>query len=135
MSLRDRINVAAKAALRTEIITLPIIGERVMVRGLMTGDAKRLNAMEGGKATSFQIALCTLDPESAEHEPLWNANDQKDHAEIDALPIPDATAITETINRLSGIGAAGEKEVKKGSAGSESLNSSSAPVSEELPQS
>lgn len=102
MSLREKIKSASAAAVKSELITLPVAGAEVLVKGLLLGDRLRVAEAKGAtKGVPLLIALSAHDP--AGGAPIWNANSLPDVQEIEALNGADADILATTAQRLSGI--------------------------------
>jgi hypothetical protein len=89
------------AMVERETVTMPM-GLTVVVRGLTIGDSQRASAHQRG--TEMLIALAT---DRAEGGQMWDPNNADDLNEIAKLPMEDGMAILNVLNRLSGVGEAG----------------------------
>lgn len=133
MGLKDRINDKSKALVQRKTVTLPMCGETVTVRGLMTGEGLRVNAAGAEIQGIAIICLCVEDPER-QGVPLWNYNDLNDREFVGALHPNDSSAIVDGYNEISGIGKT-DAEVLGNSQRTENSSSSSPSATESSPES
>lgn len=108
MGLRQRINEAASASIRWNEDTLPVLGERVLMKGLMGGEQMvclRMAVLQGSNDIAVDIysivsiAYGAYDPDTKER--MWNPDLLSDRAEIAALHIDDLTFLANGIKELS----------------------------------
>lgn len=133
MSLKDRIGQKSAALVRREPLTLPQIGEKVMVRGMMSGDLLRVNAQKDEqKRALLTAALCVEDPDTGQL--LWMPHSQEDLDHIGGLHQDDLIAIAELAARLSGL-ADKPEQLLGNSPATQSSSTSSASASAASPES
>jgi hypothetical protein len=100
MSLKKRMQDKAPSLVRKETITLPDMGESVVVRGLMFGKSREIGQAGDAKRATLMVANATEDPETGEL--VWDVDDKEDMAFIETLTLTDVIAITEKCEELSG---------------------------------
>lgn len=107
---------------------LPRAGDRVVVRGLMTGELQRVYAAADWEQSAVLVCLCLEDPNQP-GAPLLNVNDMNDRAIAAGLHIDDSTAIVDKQNEMAGL-TLSDKELLGNSGRVGSSSSSSPPAGE-----